>query len=258
MHSLPLFMKLEGRKILLAGGGEGFVPKQRLLEAAGAKLVGSYEAGVRLAVLAIDDPDEAARAAAVLKERGVLVNVVDKPDLCDFSFPAIVDRSPVILAIGTGGASATLSKVLRERLEALLPAKLGKVADAVRAARAEVNARLRSGAERRRFWDRLMARGGTLDPTGKLPDDPGAAIRAALENRGDAAAGKAEIVLTSDDPDDLTLRQLRLLSQADLILYEAGISGAVLDRARRDAAVLPLGEGDLPGEGLTLTLRRAV
>ncbi|MEE4350649.1 MAG: NAD(P)-dependent oxidoreductase [Pacificimonas sp.] len=256
MQSLPIFVKLRGEPVLLMGEGEGAEPKRRLLEAAGANIVTEPAPGVRVAILAIDDEGEAAAAAAPLRAAGLLVNVVDKPRLCDFSFPAIVDRAPVTIAVGSGGASATLSKTVRERLEALLPARLGAIADAARRTRAAVNAAFGDPAERRLFWDRLMAPGGALDPLADPPADPDETVRAALSGAS-AQPRLQEFTLASADPDDLTLRQLRALSQADLVLYEPGIAPAVLGRARRDSERAGI-ESGAPVEGmdgLTVVLR---
>ncbi|HEX7851834.1 MAG TPA: NAD(P)-dependent oxidoreductase, partial [Sphingomonas sp.] len=138
LHSLPVFLRLAGRPVMLIGEGDGADAKRRLLERAGATIVGEHDAAV-LAIVALDDPDT---TVARLKARGVLVNAVDRPDLCDFTLPAIVDRSPVIVAIGTGGASAGLAAALRQRLEAMLPTTLGGLADALHAARARFKALL--------------------------------------------------------------------------------------------------------------------
>ena len=165
MQALPVFLDLRGRPVLLLGDGDGAEPKRRLLLAAGADIEAAEGGTARIAIVAVDDDGQAAAIAARLKAAGLLVNVVDKPALCDFSLPAIVDRAPVTVAIGTGGASATLSKALRERLEALLPATLGAIADAVRDLRSAVNDAVPK-PERRRFWDRLMAPGAPLDPIG--------------------------------------------------------------------------------------------
>ncbi len=123
LHSLPLFVRLNGRPVILVGAGEAAEPKRRLLERAGAIVVGEDDPEARLAIVADDDA-----AVARLKARGVLVNAVDRPELCDFTLPAIVDRAPVLVAIGTGGVSAGLAAAVRQRLGAVLPASLGRLA----------------------------------------------------------------------------------------------------------------------------------
>ncbi|MGI4877898.1 MAG: siroheme synthase [Janthinobacterium lividum] len=235
MHSLPIFVRLAGQPVLIVGEGPAADAKARLVEAAGGIVV-TREAGARLAFVALDDAGAAAVEAARLKARGLLVNVVDRPALCDFTVPAIVDRSPVIVAVGTGGASASLAKAVRERLEALLPAALGTLADAIFAAREAVAAGHPTVDARRRLWDAALAPGGPLDPLA-IPDDVAGSVAAVAGAPAAAAeATLATIVLASPDPDDMTLRQLRLLNQADTIYVGGGIPAAVLDRARRDAA----------------------
>jgi len=226
MDSLPIFVRLHDQPVLLIGDGPAADAKARLIEAAGGVIV-REPATARLAFVALDDPESAAHAATRLKAAGSLVNVVDRPALCDFTIPAIVDRSPVIVAIGTGGASASLAKVLRARLEALLPATLGDLARRIFAAREAVATRHTTVDARRRFWDAAMAPGAPLDPFGEAGEIP-------LDGGG-AADSLTEIALTSGDPDDLTLRQLRALGQADLIIHPATVPQAILDRARRDA-----------------------
>ena len=236
MDRLPLFFELKGRDVLLVGDGPAAEAKRRLIEGAGGRAVA--EAGAaRLAFVALEG-DAAAVEAGRLKAAGLLVNVVDRPDLCDFIVPAIVDRSPVIVAVATNGASATLAKVLRERLEALLPASLGALARDIAARRRDVAARLPQAERRRHFWDRLLAAGGALDPFGRMGDID-AAIESGLAASDATAATLTPIALASDDPDELSLRQLRLLSQADTIFHAPTAPAAGLDRARRDAARVP-------------------
>lgn len=250
MDQLPVFLNLKGVPVLLVGNGEAADAKRRLIEGAGG-IVTDDPGAARLAFVAAEtSPAE----VAALHAQGLLVNVVDRPDLCDFTVPAIVDRSPVIVAIGTAGASATLAKALRERMEALLPASLGALARSIRAARERVSAARPSAAERRRFWDRLLAPGGPLDPL-QGAADADARIESALAGNETGADERHEIALTSADPDDLTLRQLRLLSRADTLVHEDGVPAAILDRARRDAVRLPIAAG-ASRPGLTIVLRR--
>ena len=254
MNALPIFVRLDGQPVLLIGDGEAAAAKARLIAAAGGVAVRDLVPGVRLAFVALDDAADAAREAARLRAAGCLVNVVDRPALCDFTVPAIVDRAPVLVAVGTGGASASLAKALRERFEALLPGGLGAVAQAIFAARAAVAARHPGVDARRRHWDRLLAPGGALDP---LRDhaDPAAAIGAA-----DAAPAVAsrliDIALTSFDPDELTLRQARALAQADTALScRRCMPAALLDRARRDARrVVAEAPPAAPAPGLSIWL----
>ena len=233
MHSLPLFVRLKGRPVILLGDGEPAAAKRRLLERAGADIVGEDESA-SLAIVAIEEDAEAEAAIARLKARGVLVNAVDRPAACDFTLPAIVDRDPVLIAIGTGGASAGLAKALRQRLEQMLPAGLGSIAAALGSARARLRARWPEAAERRRAIDAAFDPGGPLDPMGDAA--PGAVERW-LESTGDTSAPVyRHFTVASDDPDDLTLAQARWLAQADTIYHTPLVSPAILTRARADAA----------------------
>jgi uroporphyrin-III C-methyltransferase/precorrin-2 dehydrogenase/sirohydrochlorin ferrochelatase len=267
VHSLPIFVRLQGRAVILVGEGETAEAKRRLLERAGAVVVDEegkllpFRGGVgggagvsqspalaerphpnpspegeelirpRLAIVVDDEA-----AVARLKARGVLVNAVDRPDLCDFTLPAIVDRDPVIVAVGTGGASAGLAAALRQRLEAILPAGLGALAEALFAGRATWRARYPDAGERRRAIAAALAEGGELDPlraAQRAPAKSGAQA-GSPPSRGHNAM--EAITLTSPDPDDLTLRQARLLANADRVTHGADVPRAILDRARADAA----------------------
>ena len=231
LHSLPLFVRLAGRPVILLGDGEAAAAKRRLLERAGAAIVGEVADAV-LAIVAIEEEDAAMAAVARLKARGVLVNAVDRPDACDFTLPAIVDRAPVLVAIGTGGVSAGLAAALRQRLEGLLPADLGGLATALHAARSALRARFPDGGARRRALAAAMAAGGPLDPLAEAGD-----VGGWLDRAGEpSAASTVTIRLRSPDPDDLTLREARTLASADRVYHRADVPAAILDRARADAA----------------------
>jgi uroporphyrin-III C-methyltransferase/precorrin-2 dehydrogenase/sirohydrochlorin ferrochelatase len=157
-----------------------------LLERAGAVVV-DEDAAATLAIVAIEDDAQAEATVARLKARGILVNAVDRPALCDFTLPAIVDRSPVIVAIGTGGVSAGLAAALRQRLETLLPPTLGPLANALFAARAAIRARFAEAGARRMALGAAFGEGGALDPLATGPD--GAA--SACPSQAGGAAGVA-------------------------------------------------------------------
>ncbi|HMI19601.1 MAG TPA: NAD(P)-dependent oxidoreductase [Sphingomonas sp.] len=238
-------MRLEGKPVILIGDGPAADAKARLLERAGARIVGEDSAEATLAVVA--DGDEA--AAARLRARGLLVNVVDRPDLCDFTLPAIIDRDPVLVAIGTGGASAGLAAALRQRLEPLLPAGLGKLAEALLGARESLRVRFPDIDVRRRAIGGLLAAGGPLDPLADH-DDPAAAITTA-----EAAPGRIERIEIADaDADLLTLRAARLLGLADRLYIEGSVPTAILDRARADAVRIAQAPPRVPAPGLSLHL----
>lgn len=230
LHSLPIFVRLAGRAVILLGEGEATDAKRRLLERAGAVIVGE-DAAAALAIVAIDDEATALAAVDRLNARGILVNAVDRPALCDFTLPAIVDRDPVLIAIGTGGASAGLAAALRQRLEALVPAGLGRLATSLFGAREAMRARWPDATERRRALATGLAPGGPIDLLGSEPD-----IDHWLQGEN-AARPPALIVICprSSDPDDLTLREARTLAQADRLYHPAAMPAAILDRARADA-----------------------
>ena len=231
LHSLPLFVRLAGRPVILLGEGEAADAKRRLLDRAGAQVVTDEAAVAALAIVAIDDDAEALEAVARLKARGVLVNAVDRSAHCDFTLPAIVDREPVLIAIGTGGASAGLAAALRQRLEALVPADLGGLASALQKARGAMRARFPDGGARRRALADALAPGGVLDPLGPSRDVAGWLDGGAVQD-----GTLVRMSLASPDPDDLTLRQARALASADRVYHRADVPPAILDRARADAA----------------------
>ncbi|WP_380788308.1 NAD(P)-dependent oxidoreductase [Sphingomonas sp. R86521] len=272
-QSLPLFVRLAGRPVILLGEGEAADAKRRLLERAGATIVGE-DAQAALAIVAIDDEDDAVAAVARLKARGVLVNAVDRSALCDFTVPAIVDRAPVLIAIGTSGVSAGLAAALRQRLEAIVPARLGALATALQDARGRLRAVFPEAASRRRALADAMAENGPLDLLRGDPDvdawlSPPWKGGAGFALGGTTALPQADppptppfqggervsIGLTSRDPDDLTLRQARTLASADRVYHRPDVPAAILDRARADAArivcaVMPVE----PGTGLSVDL----
>lgn len=252
IDSLPLFHRIAGQPVIVLGEGEAAEAKRRLVERAGGVVVGEEDGQARLAFVALDEPEQ---AAARLRARGLLVNVVDRPDLCDFTAPSILDRSPVLIAIGTGGASAGLAKALRLRLEALLPQSLGALARALHSARDALRRRWPDAGDRRRALDAALGEGGTLDP---LRAESAAGLDDWLAGMaGGEAAGIVEIRLRGDDPEELTLREARLLGSADAIAHERNVPAAIIDRARADAARLVLEPEQAPPEraGLVVVLR---
>ena len=251
MNQLPVFANVRGRPVLLMGTGDAVDAKRRLLERAGARVVGEREEDVRLAFVALEDEAEATAAANALKAAGLLVNVVDRPALCDFTTPAVVERAPLLVAVATGGASAGLAKAVRQRIERLLPDDVGALAMALADARVAIRARWPGGAERRRAIDAALAEGGPLDPLRE-----GAAERVAGWLAGEVApvvTGRVDVALTSYDPDDLTLRTARLMGEADAVWHPAACPPTLLVRARADA-VRRVGEPDGAVEGLALVL----
>ncbi|OYX38591.1 MULTISPECIES: bifunctional precorrin-2 dehydrogenase/sirohydrochlorin ferrochelatase [unclassified Sphingomonas] len=248
LHSLPLFVRLAGRPVILLGDGAAADAKRRLLERAGAVIVGG-NAVAALAIIAIDDEAEAVAAVERLKARGILVNAVDRPALCDFTVPAIVDRAPVLLAIGTGGVSAGLAAALRQRIEALLPARLGALAEALHASRGAIRARFPDGGDRRRAIGAALSPGGALDP---LVDQGDRDIMLSLTSPPTARIIK--IGVRSADPEDLTLREARLLALADRLYHAPDVPDIILDRARADADRIIGVAPPIPLPGLSVEL----
>jgi uroporphyrin-III C-methyltransferase/precorrin-2 dehydrogenase/sirohydrochlorin ferrochelatase len=206
-----------------------------------------------LAFVAIDDPRLAERAALRLRSRGLLVNVADRPELCDFTVPSVLERGSLVVAVGTGGASAGLAKQLRLRLETVLPESLGRLVDGLSAARGRIRERFPDAGDRRRALDTALTRGGPLDPLDGASVDR---LDGWLAGESDKPAPRTvEIVLSSADPVDLTLRQARLLGEADTLMHDRGVPEAILVRARADAVRRELPEGTPHPTGLTVILR---
>lgn len=270
LHSLPLFHRIDGQSVLVLGDGDAAEPKRRLVERAGGIVTDdqqrAIDEGVRLAFVAFEDAKACEVAAINLRCAGMLVNVVDRPDLCDFTTPSILDRNPVLIAVGTGGASAGLAKHIRLRLERILPPNLGNLADALFAARSRLRALFPDGADRRRAIDGALRDGGALDPFDRQSAQR---VDAWLASPNAAPGGQSFVVnLASFDPEDLTLRQARLLGEADTICADASIPPELLARARADArriicdhsncAAANAGAGSCPQsshKGLTVILR---
>ena len=248
LAALPIFVRLAGRPVMLIGEGEAAEAKRRLLERAGACVVD--EAGeAALGIVAVDDPEP---VVARLRDRGILVNTVDRADLCDFTLPAIVDRDPVLVAIGTGGVSAGLAAALRQRLEAVLPASLGGLARALAAARPAMRNHWPDSGARRRALGAALA--GPLDP---LTDHADGAVARWLADVAAPPATLLHFSLASSDPDDLTLRQARALAQADRVFHHRDVPDVILDRARADAVRILCDAMPDASEGLSVYLEMA-
>ncbi|WP_417621101.1 siroheme synthase [Parasphingorhabdus sp.] len=232
--------------------------KRRLYERAGAVITNDENAGgLNLAVVALEDDDEAVAAVARLKAKGLLVNAVDRSALCDYTTPAIIDRDPVLIAIGTGGASAGLAKALRQRLEHLLPASLGPLANALLEVRERIQSIWPDGAARRKAIDAALDSGGPLDV---MADQNAANVDAWLDQpHGQERSQVIDLELASADPDDLTLRHARWLAQADQIFAGSNVPEDILVRARADAQRFALSLWDeQPTIGLTLRIRMKI
>ena len=249
MHSLALFHKVSEQPVIVVGDGAMSDAKRRLVERAGGRVVAEDDTEAKLAFVVLDAPEP---VAARLRSRGLLVNVADRPELCDFTLPSVLERGPMLVAVSSGGVAAGLTKALRLRLEAILPQALGRLAEALGAARERVKQRWPDPDERRRVLDAAVGEGGSLDLFG---DHDEQAVGRWLDGSDAPAAAKHEFVLDSDDPDDLTLRQARLLGTADIVRHDSAIAEAILVRARADAERRAL-DDPRSDHGVVVILRR--
>src|SRR6266404_1051984 len=285
MRSLPVFLDLQAGPVLLVGAGQLARAKLRLLAAAGARIRwyatdGNHDAsgldsadaarielaqgdplaadlsGV-IAILCAGAGDIGTAMSARAKTVGLPVNVMDDFSHSTFIFPAIVDRGDVVVAVGTGGASPVVARRIRERIEAILPARIGELASFIGTWRKHIHGRIPEMPLRRRFWERVIDGPiGALVLAGRSDD-----AQAALTKISDPSAfagvqgglpeGHVALVGAGPgDPDLLTLKALRALQDADVVFYDELVSPEILDRARRDAARVPVGRrAGQPGIG---------
>ncbi|MEL6876925.1 MAG: NAD(P)-dependent oxidoreductase [Pseudomonadota bacterium] len=253
LQSLPLFHRITGQKVLVLGESEAAEPKRRLVERAGGIIIDdmqqAVDEGVRIAFIAYEDAHACEVAAINARCAGMLVNVVDKPELCDFTTPSILDRNPVLIAVGTGGASAGLAKHVRLRLERILPASLGQLAKKLFDARPRLRERFPDGGDRRRGLDEALREGGTLDALKPESHERVDAWLAGAAHIGSAET--VEFVITSADPEDLTVRQSRMLGEADTVCAIGNVPAEILARARADAVRFKCGTSNCPTAGIT-------
>ncbi len=268
MNRFPAFIDLKGKRAVIVGGGAAALQKGRLLAAAGAELlfvakeidaavkaefdgragileraaVGSDFAHAAVAIIAEADEARQKSLADAARREGALVNVVDNAELSDFLTPSIIDRGEVVVAVSSDGAAPVLGRRLREKIEALLPRRLGALAEFARSFRPAVAGKIAPPA-RRRFWERFFD--GPVAAR-LLAGDVAGAREAMIEaiNRPQAQeTGVIHIVGAGPgDPELLTLKALRLLQQADVILYDRLVSDEILALARRDAERIHVGK----------------
>jgi uroporphyrin-III C-methyltransferase/precorrin-2 dehydrogenase/sirohydrochlorin ferrochelatase len=270
MEFLPLFHKLQGSHVLVVGGGEIALRKSRLLVDAGALIrvvapavesqldslaAGSggsvhrrgYQErdldGCQLIIAATDDQVLNAQVSADAKLRGVPVNVVDAPALCSVIFPAIVDRSPLVVAVSSGGDAPVLARLIRAKLETWIPSTYGELAGLAARFRHRVKQLYPDVTQRRAFWEEVF-QGPIAD---RQLAGQGAEAERLLEAKVNGAPPHApgEVYLVGagpGDPDLLTFKALRLMQQADVVLYDRLVAPAIIDLCRRDAERIYVGK----------------
>jgi uroporphyrin-III C-methyltransferase/precorrin-2 dehydrogenase/sirohydrochlorin ferrochelatase len=271
---LPVFFKLGGKRAVLAGGGEPAAWKAELLSACGAQVevfaedisqemravaaappAGSitlYERrwqpadipGAAIAIGAITDDEEGAAFFAAARAAGVPVNVVDRPELCEFQFGSIVNRSPLVVAISTDGAAPVFGQAIRSRIEALLPTGFKRWAQAAKAWRREGERLGRTIAERRRFWELFTERAlndATAAPTDEVREEL-IAQTDGVRSQNPAGGFVSLVGAGPGDPELLTLRAVRALRSADVVLYDDLVSVPVLEFSRRESKRILVGK----------------
>lgn len=272
MDFLPVFMNLHGSSCLVVGGGEVATRKTALLLDAGAhvhvvapKLTVTLQEwldedriihhkaefaannidGMSLVIAATDDENVNKAVHAAATPRQIPVNVVDNPSLCTFIMPSIVDRSPVVAAVSTGGASPVLARMIRSRLETLIPSAYGRLAKMTADFRDRVKQRFSNPNDRRLFWERMLQGPVAEMVFAGRDDEAKEAISKALDDPNTTQQNVGEVYLVGGgpgDPDLLTFRALRLMQQADVIVHDRLVSKEVLDLSRRDAERIYVGK----------------
>lgn len=271
MQYFPIFLNLNDRDCLVVGGGQIAARKVSSLLEAGAKVTvvcpelceeliklrdaGSVQHrdrlfedqdihGQALAIAATDKRDINRHVSELASRQGIPVNVVDQPELCTFIMPSVIDRSPVQIAISTGGASPVLARLLKAQLEAFIPAAYGRLGALVESFREKVKARFGSVRQRRLFWENVLD--GQVSQL--LFAGREVAAREALEHSVEEARDlehHGEVYLVGagpGDPDLLTFKALRLMQQADVVVYDRLVSPPILDMVRKDAERIYVGK----------------
>ncbi len=287
MDYLPVFLNLKGRACLVVGAGEIAARKIELLIRASAKITviakemgaqvlalqassnfnilqKSFESsdvlGFRLIVSATNDPETNREVAKAAEEHNIPINVVDNPALCSFIFPAIIDRSPIIAAVSSGGTAPVLARLLRAKMETVIAPEYGRLARIAEKFREIVKHHIKEPAQRRIFWENCFQGPiAELVFTGR-EQEAEQQLQKNL-NEQDAANHQGEVYLVGAGPgapDLLTFRALRLMQQADVVVYDRLVSPEIIDMARRDSEKIYVGKERqdhvLPQESINLLL----
>ena len=271
MDYFPLFLKLTDKPCLVIGAGDIAARKIDLLARAGAKItvianqVGptvaamedahslsikqkSFEKtdinGYHIIVSATDNPTTNQLVAKVATEQNILVNVVDNPALCSFIFPAIIDRSPIIAAVSSGGAAPVLARLLRAKIESLIPPAFGQLAYLAEKFRSQVKEHFKEPSQRRIFWENvLQGKIAELVFSGKTVEAEKQLKMLIANTEHKAKIGEVYLVGAGPgNPDLLTFRALRLMQQADVVVYDRLVSEEILDLTRRDSEKIYVGK----------------
>lgn len=267
MDFLPIFMNVKGRLCLVVGGGEVAKRKAGVLLEAGAKVrvvapqidsslskqagVASVVArfdvqhleGVMLVIAATNDRSVNAEVSRLARERNIPVNVVDDPELCSFIMPAIMDRSPLMVAFSSGGASPVLTRMMRGKLESLIPQNFSRLAAFAERFREQVKQRVTNPAKRRIFWENALD--GVVAEKVLTGDEASAEsmLQQMLADEDNIVRGEVYLVGAGPgDPDLLTFRALRLMQKADVVVYDNLVSKPIVDMTRRDAERIYVGK----------------
>ncbi|WP_089375891.1 siroheme synthase CysG [Methylobacillus rhizosphaerae] len=288
METLPIFMKIRHRPCLVIGGGDVASRKVSLLQRAGASITVvapelhpalrklSDEGAIHhqamhfepecldeaaLVIAATDDEQVNRDVSIAAQARNIPVNVVDAPELCTFIMPSIVDRSPLLIAISSGGAAPVLARMLRTRIETMIPSTYGRLAAFAAGFRDEVKLRFSNGQQRRIFWEEVFQ--GAIGEQVLSGQEAAAsrAMRQVLDGNGELNYGEVYLVGGGPgDPDLLTFRALRLMQQADVCVYDKLVSREVMELVRRDAELIYVGKSrdqhTLPQEDINQLLVR--
>lgn len=273
MDYLPLFYRLKGLRCLVVGGGDIACRKAGLLKRAGASLrvvapefctemtqllAGDNGAecrqrdytstdldGIALVIAATDNASVNRQVSQDARQRHIPVNVVDNPELCSFILPSIVDRSPIVVAVSSGGTSPVLARMLRAKLETTIPASYGRLANLMGRFRDQVKARYGDVNQRRGFWENILSGPVAEFVFAGKEKDAEQLLERQLQNPALDQPHKGEVYLVGagpGDPDLLTFRALRLMQQADVVLYDRLVSQDILDLVRRDAKRIYVGK----------------
>ncbi len=270
MDYLPLALRLTGQPVLLVGGGQVALRKAHLLERAGAcihlvapeilpelanllctdarhsllqRVFQTQDlSACRLVVVATDDMELNKSIAHLAQQQNLLVNVVDAPQWSNVIFPAIIDRSPLLISITSSGEAPVLARMLRERLESELPTAYGQLARLAGSLRDRVKAHLPTSVQRRRYWEKIL-RGHFAELVFNHRSDEALDEAEAVLQSGISTQGEVYLVGAGPgDPELLTFKALRLMQQADVIVYDRLVSPSVLDMCRRDAERIYVGK----------------